>query len=77
MLVTLWLFLILGSVYSALTLYDDEETSETRKFVTMFDRFFDCLNVRCTSEGKQKRKPDLRPYYSPSDSRFAVSVYIE
>ena len=32
--------------------------------------------MRCTSEGKQKRKPGLCPYYSPSDSRFAVSVYI-
>ena len=26
-----------------------EETKETEKFVWMFDKFFDCLNVRCTS----------------------------
>lgn len=63
-------------MYSALTLYNDEQTSETQKFVKMFDRFFDCLNVRCTSEGRQKRKPDLRPYRDPNDSRITVSIVI-
>ena len=37
-----------------------------------FDRFFDCLNVRCMQEGIQKQKPDLRPYKDPSDSRLVV-----
>ncbi len=42
--------------------FDDPETKETQRFCMMFDRFFDCLNVRSYSEGKKKRKPDLLPY---------------
>ena len=53
--------------------FGDEETLETRNFIRHFDRFFDCLNVRCTSEGVYKRKPDLRPYRDPSDPRLHVS----
>ena len=56
---------------NALEYFGEDETTETKKFVKHFDRFFDCMNVRCTSEGRTKRKPDLRPYY-PCDS---VSVY--
>ena len=59
---------------NALNYYGDPDTTETREFVRNFDRFFDCLNVRCTQEGIQKRKPDLRPYRDPSDSRLTVSV---
>ena len=40
----------------------------------MFDKFFDCLNVRCISESVHRRKPDLRPYRSPDDARLKVSV---
>ena len=32
--------------------------------------FFDCLNVRCTTEGKIKRNNSLLPYTSPDDERF-------
>jgi hypothetical protein len=53
--------------------FGDEETLETRKFIRHFDRFFDCMNVRCTSEGIHRRKPDLRPYRDPSDPRLSVS----
>ena len=53
--------------------FQDETTSETREFIRHFDRFFDCMNVRCTSEAVYKRKPDLRPYRDPSDPRFSVS----
>ena len=51
----------------------DEETLETRKFIRHFDHFFDCMNVRYTSKGVYKRKPDLRPYRDPSDPRLSVS----
>ena len=43
----------------------------------MFDRFFDCMNTRRLTEGKEKRKPDLDPYRSPNDARltlYALSV---
>lgn len=55
--------------------FGTDQTAETRKFVKNFDRFFDCMNVRCISEGRKERKPDLRPYCGPCDSRLAVSVY--
>ena len=61
-----------SSVASALEYYGEHDTSETQLFVKHFDRFFDCLNVRCTLEGMQRRKPDLRPYRDPSDPRLSV-----
>lgn len=61
---------------NALDFYGIEETKETEKFVRMFDKFFDCLNVRCISASVQHRKSDLRPYRSPDDERLKVSCYI-
>lgn len=61
------------SVASALEFYGDSTTVETKRFVQTFDRFFDCLNVRSTEEYKRKRKPNLRPYTSPTDERLTVS----
>ncbi len=58
----------------ALAYFSDESTTETENFVRMFDRFFDCLNVRSLSEWKSKLKPDLQPYTSPDDSRLKVRV---
>ena len=55
---------------NALHFYGLEETKKTEKFVRMFDKFLDCLNVRCCV---QHRKPDLRPYRSPDDGRLKVS----
>ena len=57
---------------SALEYYGLEETKETVNFVKIFDKFFDCLNVRCISASVQRRKPDLRPYRSPDDKRLKV-----
>ncbi len=48
------------------------DITETERFCRMFDKFFDCMNTRCIQESKHKRKPDLRPYYSPNDSRLKV-----
>ena len=62
-----------SSVSCALEYYGLEETTETQVFVKQFDRFFDCLNVRCVSKGAHKLKPDLRPYKDPDDSRLSVS----
>ena len=60
---------------NALDFYDLEETKETEEFVRIFDKFFDCLNVRCISASVQRRKPDLRPYRSPDDGRLKVYCY--
>ena len=62
-----------SSVASALNYYGEDETMETQTFVRNFDRFFDCMNVRSTSESFLKLKPDLQPYRDPGDSRLTVS----
>lgn len=45
---------------------------ETEKFCCIFDKFFDCLNTRNLKEAQLKRKPDLRGYFSPKDTRINV-----
>ena len=61
------------SVAKALTLSGREDVSETARFVNYFDKFFDVLNVRSTTEGKHKRKDFRLPYNSASDKRLDVS----
>ena len=62
-----------ASVANALEYHGDRETVETANFVRLFDKFFDSFNVRSVDESILKRKPDLRPYRDPCDSRFTVS----
>ena len=49
------------------------EVTETVRFVTMFDRFFDCLNVNNFMTGYHKRKVFKQPYKSANDFRLKVS----
>ncbi len=49
-----------------------KDAAETEKFCRIFDRFFDCMNTRNLKEGKMKRKPDLRAYFSQDDARLKV-----
>ena len=60
------------SVSDAFKYFGNASTMETEKFTLIFDRFFDCLNVRCLSEWKVKLKPDLKPYTSVDDPRLEV-----
>ena len=46
------------------------DTAGTAQLCEMVDSFFDCLNVRSTSEHQRKRKPFLAPYTSLNDRRF-------
>ena len=62
------------SVASALEVLDRESTQETRVFIRMIDRFFDCLNVSTPMTGQLKRKENLAPYRSGKDERFKVSI---
>lgn len=62
------------SVANAFSYFGDPDTTETQRFVSLFDKFFDCLNVRSTNEWISKRKPNLKPYTSPSDERLEVSL---
>ena len=54
--------------------FGDPDTTETQRFVSYFDTFFDCLNVRSWQEWVKKRKPNLKPYQSPGDERLVVST---
>ena len=60
------------TVSDAFLYFGDPATKETQRFVLLFDRFFDCLNVRNLNEWAVKRKPDLKPYCSPDDTRLQV-----
>ena len=46
------------------------EAAATAKFCEMVDSFFDCMNVRSTTEHERKRKPFLAPYTSVENERF-------
>ena len=63
------------SVADTLRFFGDDATSETEVFAWNFDRFFDCLTVRSLTAWRAKRKPDLKPYNSPDDSRLKVFNY--
>ena len=57
---------------NALQYYAQPGTEETERFVRVFDKFFDCLNVRAIDEGLTKRKPNLAPYRAVDDERLKV-----
>ena len=59
-----------ASVANVLQEYGPPEAAETAKFCRLMDDFFDCLNVRNTTEHKTKIKPNLKPYSDPDDERF-------
>ena len=57
----------------ALTHTMGERVAETAKFTSMFDKFFDCLNVSNISQGRHKRNAFKAPYRSAKDFRLKVS----
>jgi hypothetical protein len=54
--------------FAAQVLSNTGEASETAKFCQMMNDFFDCMNVRSTSE--RERNPRLAPYQHTDDNRF-------
>ena len=61
-----------NSVAKAIRMLLGEEARETVRFVEIFNKFFDCLNVSCLEEGQHKRCPNKSPYRSGSDARLTV-----
>ena len=59
-----------ASVASVLKAFGPPEAEGTAKLCEMMDGFFDCLNVRSTTEHQRKRKPFLAPYISDEDRRY-------
>ena len=64
------------SVSKAIELTGGPDAKETSIFCDMFDKFFDCLNVRDYNSGKLQRKPFLNPYHSATDFRLQVCIFI-
>ena len=63
-----------ASVVTVLKTFGPPEAAATTKLCEMIDGFFDCLNVRSTTEHQRKRKPFLAPYTSVDDERYAAFV---
>ena len=63
------------TVANVFAYFGDPATEETQRFVTMFDKLFDCLNVQSKDQWIHKLKPDLKPYtIIVDDPRFKVCV---
>ena len=52
-----------------------EEMLETIKFVKLFDKWFDCLNVSSLSKGRLTRNPFKSPYRSKDDFRVQLATH--
>lgn len=59
-------------VASGLEVINKEKTTQTRLFIRMINKFFDCLNGRSFLEGKMKMNDTLNPYSSARDERLEV-----
>ncbi|XP_070545584.1 uncharacterized protein [Ptychodera flava] len=58
------------SVANAIEASGCQQVTETVKFIRMFNKFFDCLNVRSINECTRTGNPDVRPYTDVNDPRF-------
>ena len=57
---------------SALQYLDNDATQQTRLFIRMINKFFDCLNAKGPMMAKLKRNDNIAPYAKASDERFKV-----
>ncbi len=62
--------------------FPDGDAEQTARFCEMVNKFFDCLNVRSSTEHVRKRNDFLEPYSSSNDKRFdwlqnTFLVYLE
>ncbi|KAJ8049382.1 hypothetical protein HOLleu_02107 [Holothuria leucospilota] len=58
------------TVANALTMVNKPEYESTIYFITMVNKFFDCMNVTTVMEWERKRNDDLPPYSDANDIRF-------
>ena len=59
-----------NSVAVTMNLHGGEEAKETANFISLMNRFFDCLNARFRTEGIETRNDSLLPYSDTNDPRF-------
>ena len=58
------------SVFQALQSFGPPEAIGTAIYCRMFDKFFDCMDVRNSGKAVTKAKPFLKPYKNVDDERF-------
>ena len=63
------------SVGEAFAYYGDDDTAETERFVTIFNKFFDLMNTRSLEEEILKLNRDLGPSRKADDPRLKVMSY--
>ena len=61
---------LIASMATVLRSFGPPEAEGTAKYCEMVDGFFDCPNVRSTTEHQRKRKPFLAPYLDSQDGRY-------
>jgi len=59
-----------STVAAVLKSFGPPDATAISKLCEMVDSYFDCLNVRSTTEHQRKRKPFIVPYRSVDDPRF-------
>jgi hypothetical protein len=62
------------TVGKAIELTGGIEAQETAKFIMIFDKFFDILNVRNFDNWGRTRKPFQCPYSKKDDERLIVHI---
>ena len=65
-----------ASVAAVTKSFGPPEATATAKLCEMVDSFFDCLNVRSSTEHERKRKPFLVPYTSLTDGRYFLKIIL-
>ena len=68
----LYMQVLSETISKALQLTGGPEATETVRFISMFDKFFDCVNVANFTSGRFKRKVFQQPYRSGEDFRLNV-----
>lgn len=61
-----------NTVSKAMETRGKAETEGTAKFVDMFNKFFDCLNVSNFTAGMKNKNPFKSPYRKETDFRLKV-----
>ena len=60
----------------ALQMQNNDATLSTRKFITMFNKFFDILNVKSTTIGYHELNKDKMPFEGKADDdRLKVQYF--
>lgn len=60
----------------AIELTGGPEAKETAKFVLLFDKYFDILNVSNFTNGTMELKPFKHPYRHKDDHRLKVVAHV-